>query len=82
MPEKCGNGKTVLTMIRHSALANEETDMAFDLTAHLTTQARALKAGLIKQACREINACACPVKRAQAVQMLRRLQQLGPAMLP
>ena len=75
MPEKCGAGKIVLTMFRHPALANEETDMAFDLIAHLTTQARALKAGLIKQACREINACVCPVKRAQAVQMLRLLQK-------
>ena len=73
MPEKCGNGKTVLTMIRHSALANEETDM-FDLTQHLTTQARALKAGLIKQACREINACRCPEKRRKALVQLRLLQ--------
>ena len=62
-------------MFRHPALANEETDMAFDLIAHLTTQARALKAGLIKQACREINACPDPAKRWQALALLKQMQR-------
>ena len=47
----------------------------FDLTAHLTTQERARRAGIIKQAAREIQACACPEKRWRAMGLLRQLQQ-------
>jgi hypothetical protein len=51
--------------------------MAFDLTAHLANQERHKRAGMIRQACREISACPCPVKRARAVVELRKLQRLA-----
>lgn len=49
--------------------------MAFDLTAHLKTQERARAAGMIRQACREISACACPQKRWEAMRLLRGMQR-------
>jgi hypothetical protein len=65
----------ILTGLRHSALANKETDMAFNLTAHLARQELALRTGMIKQAAREIAACPCPEKRWQAMALLKQMQR-------
>lgn len=47
----------------------------FDLTAHIINQERARRAGIIKIAAREINACPDPGKRWRAVQALKTLQR-------
>jgi hypothetical protein len=47
----------------------------FDLTAHLTNQERARRAGIIKQAAREIAACPCPDRRWQALKLLKSIQR-------
>jgi hypothetical protein len=65
----------ILTGLRQCSLANKETDMAFNLTAHLARQQLALRTGMIKQAAREISACPCPEKRWQAIQLLKQMQR-------
>jgi len=65
----------ILTGLRQCSLANRETDMAFNLTAHLARQQLALRTGMIKQAAREISACPCPEKRWQAMQLLKQMQR-------
>jgi hypothetical protein len=49
--------------------------MTFNLTTHLTNQERARRAGIIKQATREIAACPCPEKRWQAMALLKQMQR-------
>ena len=46
----------------------------FDLTQSLARQARAKHAGMVRQAAREINACTDPVKRWEAMRLLRAMQ--------
>lgn len=47
----------------------------FNLSTHLTTQERNRRAGIIKIAAREINACQDQGKRWRAVRELRKLQR-------
>jgi len=47
----------------------------FDLTRSLTAQTRAKHAGMVRQAAREINACTDPVKRWEAMRLLRVMQE-------
>ena len=49
--------------------------MTFNLTRSIARQSRAKHAGMVRQAAREINACTDPVKRWEAMRLLRVMQE-------